>query len=131
MGRSQRWDEGKEDRGKIIAGYMTKRENKGLGGKISEKSEVFLRLEKHWTKPLRVGIKCVLGLIMLIFLFYWNFFLINGQLIAEHSLYESKVVLIRAFEQDSTPDVEYDLVTKTPAETYSFFYNETLEVLRD
>lgn len=68
---------------------------------------------------------------MLIFLFYWNFFLINGQLIAEHSLYESKVVLIRAFEQDSTPDVEYDLVTKTPAETYSFFYNETLEVLRD
>ena len=54
---------------------------------------------------------------MLIFLFYWNFFIINGKLIAEHSLYEEKVVYIRAFSDDSTPNIEYNLVTKTPDQT--------------
>lgn len=68
---------------------------------------------------------------MLILLFYLNFFLINGQLITEHSLYQEKIVYIRAFATDYAPEIEYNLVTKTPTETSKLFYNQTLEVLRD
>ena len=88
-------------------------------------------LEKHWTKPIRVGIKCIIGVILLIFLYYWSFFLINGQLITEHSLYEVKNIEIRALTSDPYPDITYSLVTKTPTETYTQFYNKTLSVLRD
>lgn len=107
-------------------------ENKRTCGEIiSEKLLIFQPLEKHWTKPIRIGIKIVLGLIYLIFLFYFSFFVINGQLIAEHSLYSAQPVEIRALSTDSAPRINYTLVTKTPADTATLFYNETLIVLRD
>ena len=84
---------------------------------------VFQPLEKHWTKPIRIGIKIVLGLIYLIFLFYLNFFIINGQLITEHSLYVAQSVEIRALATDSVPRINYTLVTKTPIDAASLFYN--------
>ena len=81
----------------------TKEVRKTFGEVISEKLHILHPLEKHWTKPLRVGIKCIIGVILLIFLYYWSFFLINGQLITEHSLYEVKNVEIRAFSSDPSP----------------------------
>lgn len=38
---------------------------------------------------------------------------------------------IRAFTSDATPEISYNLVTKTPIDTYNKFYNQTLSVLRD
>lgn len=76
-------------------------------------------------------VKCLVGLIFYIFLFYFNFFLINGALLAEHSIYEAKTIEIRAFDTDSVTSINYTVVTKTPDTTYSSFYNSTLSVLRD
>lgn len=80
---------------------------------------------------MRALIKCLLGLIFYIFLFYFSFFLINGALLAEHSIYEAKTIEIRAFDTDSTTSINYTLVTKTPDTTYNQYYNSTLTVLRD
>lgn len=88
-------------------------------------------LQRSYSKPIRLSIKCIIVVLFYVFLFYFSFFKNTGSLISSRETYEIKVVQIRAFATDSSPNINYTLISTTPSETHKIFYNTTLPVLRD
>jgi hypothetical protein len=46
---------------------------------VKEASKLLV-IEKHWTKPIRIVVKCIIALLLYIFAFYFSFLSINGNL---------------------------------------------------
>lgn len=80
---------------------------------------------------MRVSIKCIIAVVLYLFVFYFDFFKITAQLISSRLSFTPLVIPIRAFSSDPVPNINYTLVTTTPTDTYTMFHNCTLPLLRD
>ena len=63
---------------------------------IAKESWKFSIVERHWSKPLRVSIKCALALIIYIFLFYYSFFVTNGNLMKNRYDFSPTILYLRS-----------------------------------
>ncbi len=72
-------------------------------------------LDEVYTRPIRLSVKCLIVIMVYLFLFYLNFFKVNGSLLSSRQMYEAKLIPVRSDDTDTKPSANYTLVTKTPS----------------
>lgn len=52
-------------------------------------------VEKHWSKPFRIVVKCIIAILIYLFVFYFNFLKISGQLLKNRYEYTTQELFLK------------------------------------
>lgn len=84
-------------------------------------------MDSHWSKPIRVIVKCLITILLYLLIFYLSFLSISGSLLSNRYNYTTQEIYLLADKSSVTATINFTLLTHNTTAAYSQLNNQTLD----